>query len=103
MTRQDWHQMVLDSTPGRFEGEEDWTPYFWEFYMNGDPGDYEEPEECEGCESGDCEDCAAFDNPVSLYTVGAEDIALFPELEIGDTVRLWQTDQGFICTEVISK
>jgi hypothetical protein len=103
MTRVECHQIVLDSTPGRFEGEEDWTPYFYEFYLNGDPGEYEEPEECQDCECQDCMDCGAMDNPVSVYDVEPEDIAIFPELAGVKQVRLWQTDSGFICTECIDK
>ena len=101
MPRADYHQVVLDSSPGRFEGEPDWTPYFYDFYLNGDPGEYEEPDVCKECTCDDWMDCEAMDNPVSVYDVEPEDIAIFPELADAKQIRLWQTEQGFICTELV--
>ena len=61
--------------PGRFEGEPIYVPYFVDFYMNGDPGDY--------------------DGEVNVYDIEPEDIRQFPELEPFKSISIWVSDQGF--------
>jgi hypothetical protein len=82
MTRKDIEAEydVLDGTinsPGKFEGEATYVPYFWDAYLNG----------------GADED----DSDVLTFNVDDSDIAEFPELTGRKTVRILQTDDGFVC------
>lgn len=88
-----YHQMVLDSTPGRFQGEPDWTAYFYEHMLNGEGA----PSEGEG--EGEPNDSVWF--VVAGSVGGLADIALFPELEGAVGVVLRMDDDGFVSTEVI--
>lgn len=63
-------------TPGMFEGEMLYVPYFWDAYLNG---------------------CADRDDGHTLgFDVTAEDKAEFPELKRRKTVKLTQSHDGFI-------
>ena len=64
-------------SPGMFEGEHIYVPYFWEAYLNG-------------CADRD-------DGRVLGFDVTAEDKKEFPELKRRRTVRLMQRDDGFVC------
>ena len=66
-------------SPGKFEGEPVYVPYFWDAYLEGFAD----------------ED----DGEVLTFRVTAEDRAEFPELDGVTTVRLWETDQGFVYSE----
>ena len=62
--------------PGKFEGCAPYVPYYWDAYLNG---------------------AADRDDGTTLgFDVTAEDKALFPELERRRTVKLEETDQGFV-------
>ncbi len=63
--------------PGKFEGEAPYVPYFWDIYLNG---------------GADRDDGGTLG-----FDVLAEDKAIFPELKRRRTVRLVETDQGFVC------
>jgi hypothetical protein len=64
-------------TPGMFEGEALYVPYFWDAFMNG---------------------CADRDDGAVLgFDVTQEDKAQFPELKRRRTVKLYQRDDGFVC------
>ena len=65
------------SHPGKFEGEAPYVPYYWDAYLNG---------------FADRDD-----GKVLGFDVTTEDRALFPELKGRRTVRLVETDQGFVC------
>jgi hypothetical protein len=63
-------------SPGQFEGEKLYVPYFWEAYLNG---------------------CADRDDGLVLgFDVNADDLREFPELKGRRTVRLMQSDDGFV-------
>lgn len=62
--------------PGKFEGCAPYVPYFWSVYL-------------EGCADRD-------DGSVLGFDVTADDKALFPELKKRRTVRLMETDSGFV-------
>jgi len=64
------------SRPGKFEGEAPYVPYYWEAFLSG-------------CADRD-------DGRVLGFDVTAEDKALFPELAKRRTVKLMETDQGFV-------
>ena len=82
MTR---HQIELDyriengriRSPGKFEGEAVYIPYYWDEYLNG-------------CADRD-------DGLVISFYVTPNDRILFPELKGRRFVRLYQRDDGFIC------
>ena len=62
--------------PGRFGGEPRYVPYYWDIYMDG---------------------LADRDDGKTLgFDVSAEDVVAYPELKNRRTVRLVQSDQGFI-------
>ena len=73
-TRQEYEQTV--SFPGKFEQEQAYVPYFWDQYLNGHYDDDR-------------------DNILS-FIVNADDQALFPDLELGQTIRLIELDNGFV-------
>ena len=63
-------------SPGKFEGEMLYVPYFWEQYIDG----------------GADED----DGDIISFTVTEDDVREFPELEGTSVVRLVVNDQGFV-------
>jgi hypothetical protein len=63
--------------PGKFEGEAPYVPFYWEAYLNG---------------MADRDD-----GKVLGFDVTADDKALFPELRKRRTVKLVETEQGFVC------
>ncbi len=66
-------------SPGQFEGEMLYAPYFWDMVLDG----------CgESIFDGDLE--------ISVFDVNDEDLAMFPELGNTDKIALWQNEQGFI-------
>jgi len=65
------------TNPGKFEGEQSYVPYFYECFLNG-------------CADRD-------DGRILGFDVSAEDKALFPALRRRRTVKLIETDQGFVC------
>ena len=65
------------SGPGKFEGEPRYVPYFWDAYLDG---------------FADRDD-----GKVLGFDVTAEDKVKFPELGKRRTVKLIETDQGFVC------
>ena len=71
-------------TLGKFEGEMLYAPYFYEIVMNGFGDQYYLPQE---------------DRVYSVFPVGDEDKAEFPELEDGIGVICFETDQGFFIVE----
>lgn len=83
MTREqielDYH--VVDGrimSPGCFEGELVYVPFYWSIYMGG-------------CADRD-------DGRIIGFDIRKEDRAMFPELgRLRRTVKLYQRDDGFIC------
>jgi hypothetical protein len=67
-------------SPGQFEGEAVYVPYFWNAYLEG---------------------CADRDNGRTLgFDITPEDRQMFPELGTKRrTVKLYQRDDGFVCEE----
>jgi hypothetical protein len=63
--------------PGKFEGEAAYVPYFWNVFLEG------------GADRDD--------GRILGFDVTAEDKAIFPELKNRRTVKLLETDQGFVC------
>jgi len=72
----EYYQDIV-SHPGKFEGCMAYVPYFWEVYLDG-------------CADRD-------DGKVLGFNVNTEDKAIFPELKQRRTVKLVETDQGFVC------
>ena len=63
-------------SPGKFEGEPIYVPYFWDAFL-------------EGFADRD-------DGTVIGFDVTPEDKAEFPELKRRRTVNIMETDQGFV-------
>lgn len=69
------------TSPGKFEGEKRYVPYFWELSLDG------------GCES---------DEPgIFEVQIMDEDIQKFPELAGYNHVRLFECDSGFVYGELM--
>jgi len=66
--------------PGKFEGEPGWALYFWEHYLDG-------------FNNGD-------DGTWLTFEVVDADRVIFPELKGILTVKLMESDDGFISTEL---
>ena len=64
--------------PGKFEGEQDYVPHFWEIYLEGGADE-------------DVDRVLYFNDP----GVGAEGL-LWPELKDMDTLYLYEDDYGFV-------
>ncbi len=69
------------STPGKFEGEPAYVPYFWEYILDTGSGDDEIWEN---------------DVPVDVLIVDKHDRTTFPELADVEVVLIWENDQGFV-------
>jgi hypothetical protein len=67
-------------SPGKFEGEPVWAPYFWEMLLDG---------------IADEED----DGEVVTFHVTDADRAEFPELAEIAVIRMWERQDGFVCSE----
>jgi hypothetical protein len=63
-------------SPGKFEGEMIYVPYFWDAYLNGNAD--------------------RDDGNVIGFDIDANDKAQFPELKKRRTVKLYQRDDGFV-------
>jgi hypothetical protein len=74
---------VLVNRPGKFEGEEIYSPYFYEIMMQGDSDEVGE------------------DN-VDVFIITDEDRALFPELEGVKKLIQYTDDNGFVYTLIPS-
>lgn len=74
MTREECEAAVKG--PGKFEGEPVYVPFFWDAYLNG---------------MADRDD-----GTVLGFDITAEDKVLFPELKRRRTVKLLETEQGFV-------
>jgi hypothetical protein len=64
-------------SPGMFEGEAVYVPYFWEAFLDG-------------CADRD-------DGNVLGFYIMAEDKVMFPELKRRRMVKLYQRSDGFVC------
>lgn len=70
----------LIRSPGKFEGEPIYVPYFWDKGLEG---------------------CADYDSgPVFGFEVDTSDLELFPELEGITVIALEESDSGFVCCNV---
>ena len=77
--------------PGRFEGECEWVPFYWELAMNGegdDLSDYDESGEAVG-------------GIVSRFVVDYEEADAFG-LECSATVEIFEDSQGYVIGTVLS-
>lgn len=72
--------------PGKFEGEPIYAPYYWECTLDGG-ADEEEFDE-------------ANDRPVAVFRLTPEDFRMFPELGVGEKLRLYEDEQGFVWSRV---
>lgn len=64
-------------SPGKFEGEAVYVPFYWDAYLNG----------------GADEDLDSY----LIFNVTNEDRAQFPELAGVQTVKLYEREDGFVC------
>ena len=69
-------------SPGKFESENIWAPYFWDIAMEN---------------GGKCE---FNDKLVTLIAIVADDVQQFPELDGFRAVELFEDDNGFVYCEV---
>jgi hypothetical protein len=71
-------------SPGKFNHENIWAPYFWEFYLNGETDE-------------------EYDDDGRLVTrceIFPDDVREFPELEGFRIVEMYENDDGFVFCEV---
>ncbi len=76
MKDNDYYSDIV-SRPGKFEGCPAYVPYFWDIYLDCGP---------------DRDDGKALG-----FDIDQSDKAIFPELRKRRTVKLIETDQGFVC------
>ncbi len=73
----DLNELGIISSPGKFEGEPVYAPFFWDTLLEGGADE-------------ELEDGAA------VFYVTTEERREFPELADIATVSLWETESGFI-------
>ena len=66
--------------PGKFEGEPAYTPYFYDFSMEGDGEDVSKEN----------------DSLILRFEIQVEDVEVFPELQEFTHVELIFSDSGFV-------
>lgn len=64
-------------SPGKFEGEPIFVPYYWEM-------------------DGHDDEIISNDNLVRMFYVGKREASMFPELTTSNVIYLWEDNQGFI-------
>jgi hypothetical protein len=69
---------LIICSPGKFEGEPIWAPYFYNVMLNGE---------------------SEHINGVDYFKLEAEDKAIFPELANSFGVALEESEQGFVHVE----
>ena len=72
--------------PGKFEGECDWVPYYWELAMDGEGEDILEGEDCEIV--------------ATRFVVDAEEEAAFG-IPCGSVVEVFCDSQGFVIGTIL--
>jgi len=96
-TREDRTDMAIIQDPGKFEGEPSWAPILWDWTANG------------------MQDETFYDGemPIDVYAITADCVASLraagcdaddeTELRgvIGQTILLWETEQGFVETRIV--
>lgn len=78
----DFNELDIISSPGKFEGEPIWAPYFWESFLMGDADDD--------------------DDTVLTFNVTDTDRKEFPELNDVAQVLLQETESGFVYSSTVS-
>lgn len=78
---------VIDRNPGKFEGEPEYVKAFWEVMMDG----------------GADETIYEGDHPHEVFVLSDEDRMKYGFDEEDYALVLWESDQGFVNHEVISK
>lgn len=77
---QTYHGVI--TSPGKFENEPSYVPYFYDLYLNG------------------MDDSSYIDDDDGIYysefDVNNDDLKEFPELEGAEKVIIWESEQGFI-------
>ena len=72
-------------SPGKFEGEMLYAPYFYEIIMDGGADETDYPEGEDG-------------SPVDTFFITPEDIKEFPELDGCTKIECFESEQGFFYT-----
>jgi hypothetical protein len=81
----DYDEWGLITNPGKFEREPKYTPYFWNMTMLS-----AQDEDLYG-DDGTC---------YSLFHVTDPDRAVFPELKDVKVVSLWESENGFVFSDL---
>ena len=68
-------------SPGRFEGEPEFTPYFWDMVLDGWATDFHDENK----------------NLYAYLEIEQEDISIYPELEGKRYIILFEDNNGFVC------
>jgi hypothetical protein len=74
-------QFGVITSPGKFEMEPVWSPYYWDLALNGD---------------GDTDTVHAIE--VTHFDVQTDDVDQFPELTNFERVSVWEDEAGFVHT-----
>jgi len=73
-------------SPGKFEGEPVYVVHYWHLAMDGFAYD---------CDARECNGW--------VFPVTTEDVAMFPELELGCIIHIGESGNGFVYCEVVSE
>jgi hypothetical protein len=72
--------------PGKFEGEPEYVPQYWDMVLDGGADEEEYDEDGE--------------NPVAVFKLTEEDKAKWFDFQGCTELRLWESDQGFVFSEL---
>lgn len=72
------------TSPGKFEGQPEYTLHFWELALQGEYDDIELLDDT--------------DREFFVFRITQDDISNYPgHFDLGDRLLLWEDDQGFVC------
>ena len=86
MTRKEYEALV--HSPGKFQGEESYVPYYWDLAFDG---------------SGECIISDDPEDTMYYFLIVSEDAEEFPELRkfVGQYILLRESEQGFVIGRII--
>ena len=88
------------TSPGKFEGEQNYVPYFWNLGLDGCADTDISPDSFTDDET---HSNYLTDHPVFGFGLTDADRAKWPELKGQDRIELWESDLGFVFHDVLPR
>lgn len=94
------HGLII--TPGKFQGEPLYVPYFYEHIMDGSGNEVFDTCEHEDHSEDEC-DCMDLNLLYTEFDITDDDIREFPELQGYSQIRIGVTEIGFVTCELVKE